>query len=237
LFIPRLSLYNKSREIIMRLVMGDIHGRDFWKRYIEEDFTEFYFVGDYFDSFNVPFARQYRNFNEICKMARKNKKIKLCLGNHDYHYLGKVLGQQYSGYQEEHFYDIYQVLEKNMDLLKVVHVTEDNHVISHAGVSAWFMERIKRAGYKTVEDINRAFEDNRNILNFNGRNPYGDDITQSPIWIRPNSLEQQPLDGYHQIVGHTPVPEIKTVSLRDSLQNHVTITYIDTYNGDSLHRF
>jgi hypothetical protein len=99
------------------------------------------------------------------------------------------------------------------------------------------MKRMKKAGYDGVEDINRAFADDRNILNFNGRNPFGDDITQSPIWIRPKSLERQPLDGYSQIVGHTPVPEIRTTSLRDSRKKPITITYIDTYDGDSLYRF
>ncbi|MDR2798146.1 MAG: hypothetical protein LBB80_07360, partial [Treponema sp.] len=90
----------------MRLAIGDIHGRDFWKPCIEEDFTECYFVGDYFDSFDLPFFKQYRNFKEICKRAREDKRIKLCLGNHDYHYLGNIFGQRYSGYQEKHFYEI-----------------------------------------------------------------------------------------------------------------------------------
>ncbi|MDR0629138.1 MAG: metallophosphoesterase [Treponema sp.] len=219
----------------MRLVIGDIHGRDFWKRYIHEDFTECYFVGDYFDSYDLSFTRQYRNFKEICQRARKDKRIKLCLGNHEYHYLD--VGQQYSGYQEEHFYHIYQILEQNMDLLQVVYVTRDKYIISHAGVSTWFMKRMKKAGYNAVEDINRAFAEDRHILHFNGLNPFGDDITQSPIWIRPDSLEQQPLAGYSQIVGHTPVEDIRTINLRDSRQHNITITYIDTDTGESIYRF
>jgi hypothetical protein len=221
----------------MRLAIGDVHGRDFWKYYIKEDFTEFYFVGDYFDSFDLPFIRQYRNFRELCERAREDRRIKLCLGNHDYHYLGKVTGQQYSGYQDKHCYEIYQILEQNIDLLKVVYVTEDNYIISHAGVSEWFMKRMKKAGYTTVEDINTAFAGDRNILNFNGRNPFGDDVTQSPIWIRPDSLEKQPVAGYNQIVGHTPVGAIKTVTLRDKKRKAITITYIDTHDTESIYRF
>jgi hypothetical protein len=221
----------------MRLVIGDVHGRDFWKHYIGEDFTDFYFVGDYFDSFDLPFIRQYRNFTELCERAREDRRIKLCLGNHDYHYLGNVTGQRYSGYQVEHWYEISQILEQNIDLLRIVYVTEDNHIISHAGVSQWFMKRMKKAGYTTVEGINAAFTGNRDILNFNGYNQAGDDITQSPIWIRPPSLEKQPLAGYNQIVGHTPVNAIKTVTLRDRKQRTVTITYIDTHDTESIYRF
>jgi hypothetical protein len=221
----------------MRLAIGDIHGRDFWKHYIEEDFTEFYFVGDYFDSFDLPFVRQYRNFKELCERAREDGRIKLCLGNHDYHYLGKISGQRYSGYQEDHAYEIYQILEQNIDLLKVVYVTADNYIISHAGVSAWFMKRMKRTGYTKVEDINEAFTKDRGILNFNGFDSSGDDITQSPLWIRPHSLEKQPVSGYKQIVGHTPARAIRTVTLPDKKQTAVTITYIDTHNTESIYRF
>ncbi|MDR3356510.1 MAG: metallophosphoesterase [Spirochaetaceae bacterium] len=198
----------------MRLAIGDIHGRAFWKNYIHEDFTEFYFAGDYFDSYNLSFARQCRNFIEICKTAGADRRIKLCLGNHDYHYLNNVI-DIYSGYQEKYFFEINQILEKNIGLLKVVYVTEDNYIISHAGVSEWFMERMKNAGYGNVEDINTAFTENRDILRFNGNDPFGDDITQSPIWIRPASLEKQALPAYNQIVGHTPVPGIRTVRLPD----------------------
>lgn len=221
----------------MRLVIGDIHGRDFWKHYINEDFTEFYFVGDYFDSFNQPFARQYRNFREICEKARNDKRIKLCLGNHDYHYLGRVTGQQYSGYQEDRSFEIYHILEKNIDLFKIVYVTVDNYIISHAGVSKWFMETIQKDGFDGIEGINEAFARNRNILNFNGDDVFGDDITQSPIWIRPAALESQPLAGYNQIVGHTPTKTIRTVTLRDGEGKAITITYTDTCDTESIYRF
>ena len=217
----------------MRLAIGDIHGRAFWKHYIEEDFTEFYFLGDYFDSFNLSFARQYRNFIEICRAARDDRRIKLCLGNHDYHYLRNVT-EMYSGYQEDYFIEINQILEQNIDLLKVVYVTEDNYIISHAGVSAWFMNRMKNAGYNNVEAINTAFNENRGVLNFNGDDPFGDDITQSPIWIRPASLEKQPLPHYNQIAGHTPMHDIQTVTLPDEKQKTISVTYIDTHDKESI---
>jgi hypothetical protein len=220
----------------MRLAIGDIHGRNFWKRYIEEDFTEFYVLGDYFDSFDLPFVGQYRNFRELSERAREDNRIKLCLGNHDYHYLANVM-EMYSGYQEDHFPEILEILEQNLDLLKVVYVTEDNYIISHAGVSAWFMRRMKKAGYTRVEDINRAFAEDRSILKFNGDNPFGNDITQSPIWIRSDSLEKQPVAGYSQIVGHTPLDKIVTVTLRDKRKKAITITYIDTHDTESIYRF
>jgi hypothetical protein len=223
----------------MRLAIGDVHGRNFWKHYLKKDFTEFFFVGDYFDSFDLSFMRQYRNFTEICALARKDQRIKLCLGNHDYHYLSGVHGQQYSGFQFENYIKISDILEENMDLLKVVRVSseeestpaEGKYLISHAGVTNYFL---KSLGLKTPEEINDAFLKDRNILNFNGTNIYGDDITQSPIWIRPGSLQRDALSGYNQIVGHTPVYEISESPTADEKNK---LIFIDTHDVESIYEF
>jgi hypothetical protein len=214
----------------MRLAIGDIHGRPFWKHYLNEDFTAFYCTGDYFDSFNIPFSEQYKNFTGICKAARADNRIKLCLGNHDYHYLSGVKNQQYSGFQSAHYNKISAVLEKNIDLFKIVYVTEDKHIISHAGLTAWFLSSI---GGTKPEDVNDAFDKDRNILNFNGYNIYGDDITQSPIWVRPGSLQSDPLRGYNQIVGHTPLRAIT----EEKLNGGNKLVLIDTHDTESIYRF
>ena len=64
---------------IPRYAIGDVHGRSFWKSYIKKEFKEFYFTGDYFDSFDIPFAEQYDNFSEICNAAISQNTIFLAL--------------------------------------------------------------------------------------------------------------------------------------------------------------
>ena len=223
----------------MRLAIGDIHGRDYWKRWLDEDFSGFYFLGDYFDSWDIPCSRQRRNFIEICTAARGDPRIQLCLGNHDYHYLEQVKGQRYSGFQARNRSAISELLEENIDLLKVLYRTPDNYLISHAGLSATFMEKMKALGVTAVEGINEAFVKDRNILNFDGYEIHGDDSTQSPIWIRPQSLCSDLIPGYSQIVGHTPMYEIKELSLPDpaDANRHVTIVFIDTESVDLVYRF
>ena len=219
-----------SNSGIHRLAIGDVHGRPFWKSYIKNNFSEFYFTGDYFDSFDVPFAEQYDNFLEICNAARKDSRIKLCLGNHDYHYLKGVRNQFYSGFQDRYSKKISAVLEDNIDLLHIVFVTEDKYLISHAGVTTTFL---KSTGGKKPEDINKAFLKDRNILNFNGYDIYGDNITQSPIWVRPGSLEADHLKGYSQIVGHTPVRNIAAFTMDDGKK----LILIDTHDTESIFKF
>ena len=223
----------------MRLAIGDIHGRQYWKRYLKEDFSAFYVVGDYFDNPAVSFFRQYRNFIEICKAARRDPRIQLCLGNHDYHYLAQVSGQRYSGFQDRNWPAISEIFEHNIDLFKILYVTDDNYIISHAGLSATFMQKMNDIGVDTVAGINEAFLRDRNILNFDGYNFYGDDPTQSPIWIRPRSLCSDPLAGYNQIVGHTPMSEIKELSVTGPADAHqsIRITFINTETVDLVYRF
>ena len=215
---------------MIRYAIGDVHGRPFWKSYIKKEFKEFYFTGDYFDSFDIPFIKQYDNFAAICKEARADNRIKLCLGNHDYHYLYGVHNQAYSGFQDYNCKKISAVLEDNIDLMQIIYVTEDKFLISHAGVTSWFFNSI---GGKEPDDINRAFIKNRNVLNFNGYNMYGDDITQSPIWVRPRSLQKDHLSGYSQIVGHTPVREISEIPLKDGTK----LILIDTHDTKSVYSF
>jgi hypothetical protein len=223
----------------MRLAIGDIHGRNHWKQYLKEDFSEFYILGDYFDSPVVSFSKQYRNFTEIVMAARRDSRIKLCLGNHDYHYLGKINNERYTGFQAANWFDIHEILEKNIDLLKIVYVTADNYVISHAGLSATFMNKMKSLGINTIGGINDAFTKDRKILIFNGTETHGDDITQSPIWIRPDSLCTDPIVGYNQIVGHTPMYEIEEVFIPnpENVNCTIKIAFIDMGGIDLVYRF
>jgi hypothetical protein len=218
----------------MRLAIGDLHGRDYWERVLDEDFEECYFTGDYFDSFDIPFERQYRNFGRLCAAARGDSRLRLCLGNHDYHYMRGVTGQRYSGFQKKNRAGIACILEMNIDLLKVLYVTHDNYIISHAGLSRTFMDKMKKAGVKTIEGINGAFLDERNILNFDGRDIYGDDPAQSPIWIRPGSLFADAVPGYSQIVGHTEARAIREMRLPGAAGK---LVFIDTGDTGAVYRF
>lgn len=191
-----------------RTAIGDTHGRRDWERFIDLDFDEFYFVGDYFDDYESTAAfQQIENFLKIVDYARRDSRIKLCLGNHDYHYLPGV-EDRYSGYQAAGRWDITPALVSALDVLKPIYVTEDNYIISHAGVSQTFLNV---HGLTHPLDINEAFSRDKNILSWVGPNPYGDSVDNGPIWIRPKSLLEDKVPGFKQIVGHTQVQEIHTV--------------------------
>jgi hypothetical protein len=100
------------------------------------------------------------------------------------------------------------------------------------------MEKLRPLGIKNVTEINEGFNRDRNILVFDGIDNTGDDIIQSPIWIRPRSLLESPLPGYSQIVGHTPVYRITELPLgfRDKGGRPARLIQIDADNR-AVYRF
>ncbi|MDR0643603.1 MAG: metallophosphoesterase [Treponema sp.] len=204
----------------MKAVIGDIHGRDFWKKVLEnKEFTDIYCVGDYWDSYDVPYEVQKINFIELIQAAWNNSRLHLCLGNHDLHYI--AYGEEYSGYQWRYHNTIKERILTALPLLRVAYAV-DGWVISHAGFSKTFM---RETGCVTIEDVQKRFDQNFGFLGFNKicADPYGDDPRQGPLWIRPKSLIS---DMYfkQQIVGHTPIEEI---SIAEENENTLIMTNTD----------
>jgi hypothetical protein len=157
------------------------------------------------------------------------------LGNHDYHYLKKIPSdERYSRFQAIHYTAIQKALEESMDLFNIVYITPDNFLISHAGVSQTFVGLMKYADIDTLESFNPAFTHDRALFAFNGLNPFGDDITQGPLWIRPGSLKEDALPGYTHIVGHTPQERVTESLAADGVTRCV---FIDTGNNKSVYHF
>ena len=55
------------------LFLGDTHGRSVWKKIVEKENPDrVIFIGDYFDSFDIPGIEQIHNFKEIVDLYRKS---------------------------------------------------------------------------------------------------------------------------------------------------------------------
>jgi len=234
--------------------IGDIHGRDVWKQIVEkhDDADNIVFIGDYFDSFNISGIEQLRNTQEIVEFKKERelvptKKVYLLIGNHDIHYWSGVKDRGgTSGFQPTMMFQFEQFFRENEDMFQMsvsLGTTINRRLCTHAGVSSKFL---KDVGYWThdykdesnISDfLNDLFKHKPNEFTFNSYadrymgfvDGYGDNEEQSPIWIRPRSLQRVNKNEdikkmYAQIVGHTQ-------------QNHIDIEgkttggkyyYIDT---------
>lgn len=200
------------------LVIGDLHGkRDKLYdgnelRYDFSSYDKIIFIGDYWDSFDVPFADQKSLFLDVIKLKKKyGDKVKLLMGNHDAQYLYiSNYSLRCSGYQEEYQREIHFLMDREKDLFEyfsLIEVEGIEYLFSHAGVCGSFeREMLDKYGltYKDYE-LFKVGDEVREIFNISeacgGYKKY-----DGPLWLRPESLEQDiPSFGAEvvQVFGHT----------------------------------
>ena len=199
------------------VVLGDTHGRSNWKLaiYQEEPIDRIIFIGDYFDSFEFSGVEQINNFKEIIKYKEDNPQVEvvMLIGNHDHHYFPEVGYTGTSGYQNKIAPSITQVIDENRHHLQMAYGFGE-YLFTHAGVSPVFMDQVfgenDWSKENVVVDLNEMFRYKPKAFEFNGFDAYGDNTTQTPIWIRPRSLmssnknyKKSLKKDYIQIVGHT----------------------------------
>ena len=202
------------------LIIPDLHGKDTWKNMITQtNPNQIVFLGDYFDCYGEYTAvEQIANFKEIInyKQNNPNKIVKLLIGNHDHHYLPGIGFSQTSGYQVGAAPSIQQVLSENLEHLQMCH-QDGKYLFTHAGVSSVFLDETLGIDGWDVNEIcnliNDLYKYKPKVFLFNGRDYYGYDVTQTPIWIRPEALmmankKSSIKSKYIQIVGHTKLNEI-----------------------------
>jgi hypothetical protein len=205
----------------MKTVMiGDIHGRDCWKGIVETEKADRYvFIGDYFDSFDIPGLLQMHNFKELMLWSEETEaECIFLIGNHDYGYFEGCDGTSTSGYQFKLAPSIKMLVREWKHKLQMAYRFDDV-VCTHAGVSTDFMNGVfGRGGWNAdniVELVNEQWQYKPLTFDFDivpavkmsYRDPHGDNVEQSPIWIRPKSLMRsnklELKKEIIQVVGHT----------------------------------
>ena len=221
------------------LILGDIHGVEYWKNVIElENPDKTIFVGDYVDSFTIGVEKQIKNLEKILLEKRMNPdNVVLLLGNHDYHY-SDLCGplEQYSGFKKSTKNGVNKMITKAIlnNKIQIAYLLEDKYLITHAGVSNTWLDSIIENfedKYERLDDyINKAFINSSYLFDFYGTNPYGDNVTQGPLWIRPRSLYTDLMDKYIQIVGHT---KQETISHDPEKKLYLIDTFSERTKGEA----
>ena len=195
------------------ILLGDTHGRGVWKDIIEKEKpTRVVFIGDYFDSYDFSGARQRMNFIEIIDFKEHNPEVEviMLIGNHDHHYFPYIGDTGTSGYQKgSEAMLIGEILREQGHHLQMAYQLDDI-LCTHAGVTETWLEK---AGYETgiiAEYINDVWKHKPMEFAFKSydmrSDPTGNNIWQSPIWVRPRSLmadSQKFKKDFIQVVGHT----------------------------------
>lgn len=222
------------------IAIGDTHGRDDWRNIsIQNECDKLVFIGDYFDTHeDISPKQQINNFKDIIKFKESSPdEIILLFGNHDFHYM-RGIDDRYSGYQPLFEKDIQELIHSALDskLLQMCFVS-DNFIFTHAGITqTWCADN--EINMSSIEkSINDLFIYTPNAFKFTPgdyRSPYGDEICQTPIWVRPDSLLRDKIEGFTQVVGHTvqrkiPLGDAIGVWFVDALGT--SGEYLDITNG------
>ena len=201
------------------LIIGDIHGRDTWEKILQKntDAKRVIFIGDYFDNHLIPYTKQIENFNKIVQFkAQHIIEVIMLIGNHDHHYFPDVIKDNMAKYASAESQSVITTISAARHNLQMA-FQMGNILFTHAGVGKTFLDREIGPGSWNVDnlanDINALFRVNPKAFKFKGFNPTGEDIGQTPIWIRPTSLMLDAISLKNkiiQVVGHTPMETIPT---------------------------
>lgn len=222
------------------LVVGDLHGKECWRKINFLAYERIVFLGDYVDAFTLCDGDIIRNLAALIQQKEKDpEKIVLLLGNHDIQYLHypkyRCSGFR-AGYQEY----LTKIFQANRELFQVAW-QEGSYLFTHAGITnAWYKEftqlttvrELMAQGGRTIADRLNAIEDTpeRGILHQVSFKRGGEHAHGGITWADKAEIEADPLFHYHQVVGHTPVHEVMSIGLSDT-----SVTFVDVL--DTLTHF
>lgn len=219
------------------IAIGDIHGRKNWKKIVEEHPDDkIVFLGDYCDPYD-----QMRNFDvlnnllDIIELKKKRKDdIILLLGNHDMHYIYDdfPVGTRYN----EGIAELLKALFEDEGELFQFAYQEGDTLYTHAGVSnLWWNKYFKgKTGENApsiADQLNNPTEEQMKAMFMVGYSRGGSCERGGIFWADLDETCNDPLHGVHQVVGHTQMEHIQTVSMSED----TSITYCDTLPNDEYY--
>lgn len=203
------------------IVLGDIHGRTVWKTIMDREQPDrVVFLGDYVSSHeDIGADQQIDNFMEILVAKEQQpQKFVLLRGNHDLQHLG-YWWAECSGLDrkvQQHMSEP-AIRERFLTCSQWIYEMKTNWeriVCSHSGISKVWMEQ---HDIRNVADIN--LEPPSPVFSFTPASFFdmdGNSICQPCVWIRPSALTESAIQGYTQIVGHTPVKSLYQHKMKDT---------------------
>jgi predicted MPP superfamily phosphohydrolase len=212
------------------IVIGDIHGRDNWQEINVKNYDKVVFIGDYVDSHTLSDFAILENFKKIISLKKRHPdKVVLLLGNHDVHYL-HYPAHQCSGFRESMQKGLTYLFNKDRDLFQMAY-QHDKYIFTHAGITnAWYDEFLRLPVLEDLKDeantiaylINKVETTTQRYLLYATSIYRGGYSNGSFLWADYKETSIDMLNNYHQIVGHTQVQDIHTISYTKK-----SVTYID----------
>lgn len=222
----------------MILLIGDIHGRNFWKKPIQDvidgklDVERIIFIGDYFDPYpseGITEMDAIKNFLDLYDTVTNNLSshmYRFLVGNHDFHYISDYFydmagSTRYSDKYENTIKGFFKDVMKPLDMRFACRedIGGETVYFSHAGISNSWYKELKSKYDKDEWDVLFTTKvsdkvDKRDkfvrLLGQIGEMRGGYNKTGSCLWcdIREFYDDKRIGDCKMQIFGHTNVGEV-----------------------------
>lgn len=149
----------------MILIIPDIHGRNFWKKAVEENkdkVDKIIFLGDYLDPYpweGITRKEAISNFQEIIDFKSENRdKVILFVGNHDLAYIDKRNYTVRSRYDSSNAHHIEEMFHSHRSFFQLAHeelIGDKRYLFTHAGLQRkWYEKHEKLIGELTINGLN-----------------------------------------------------------------------------------
>jgi len=242
------------------LTIGDLHGRNCWKDFADirfllsanpdsagfgafiPEYDLYVFLADYVDSFTIQNMDIRENLLEVIRFKTLYPdNVILLWGNHDVEYWRKLPWVKenvtMTGFRPETHYDLYEIFNRNVRLFQLAFQYK-NYLWTHAGVHAgWYnyvfkkeMKDVDISNMTIADQLNDAFLHRLPSIFLNDFRRGGTAKVGGPLWCSKELSSKKPLNGYHQIVGHSWTDEIKTFNINKS----TSITFCDVLKDKSM---
>lgn len=224
---------NKTNDMKTIGVIPDLHEKDIWKTFVSDKTVDTWvFLGDYVDSFDHDDAKCINNLRDIIAFKQSNlDNVILLLGNHDMSYFSQ--NYRCSGFHPSTYpvlHDVYT--REHKDLFQVAYQQEE-YLFTHAGVSKNWYEFNLNTLLKFLDE-GESLADTLNKIQLSSHQPIlhsvsylrgGSESFGGITWADKRETENSLL-WYKQVVGHSRVPDIITISPEEHGGKR-SITYTD----------
>jgi 3',5'-cyclic AMP phosphodiesterase CpdA len=218
------------------IVIGDLHGKDCWREINIKKYDKVVFLGDYTDAWTLSDLAIYQNLQNIIRLKKRNwEKVVLLLGNHDIQYL-YFPRFQCSGFRPTMQRQLTALFNNNQDFFQVAY-QRDDHIFTHPGITnAWYNDFLRLPILEKIRDEQDNLADLLNKVDQTGQRyllhapgyARGGQDNGGITWADRKETITDMLKCYHQVVGHTVVDEIHTVSYTGR-----SVTYVDVLDNDN----
>jgi predicted MPP superfamily phosphohydrolase len=213
------------------LTIGDLHGSPAWKRINPEKYDRVIFMGDYVDSEDQDDETVYANLKAVIKRKEMFAgKVTLLWGNHDLAYFYGGHERHYcSGFRPGMLSRLFAFYTHYRALFQAAYQA-GNNLWTHAGVTQKYYNNciepeILPEDENLAATLNRLFDQYYEPLYYAGTARGGLHEHGGIFWADARETVEDPLIGYHQVVGHTKTR--KGIVRADHYGNDTSVTFVD----------